>query len=106
MENHENVTAVVIACLIAMAGEALVVYFFIKNVGDLFTDASEYPVFDAGMSAKGFITVGMNARGIVCLSMMGEGIITISMLGYGIVFFVGQVGATLRFGLYQLGVAW
>ena len=72
----------------------------------MFTDASEYPVFDAGMSAKGFIAVGMNARGIVCLSMMGEGIITISMLGYGLVFFVGQVGATLGFGIYQLGVAW
>ena len=58
------------------------------------------------MDATGFIAIGMNARGILCLGMMAEGVITISMLGYGLVFFIGQVGGTFGFGIYQLGVAW
>jgi hypothetical protein len=96
---------VVSSALLALTAEAIILFFFVVDCGDLFT-TSDYPIFSAGMNAKGYIAIGMTAQGIVSIGMMAEGLVTLSMVGSGLVVFVGQCGGGLGFGLYQVGVSW
>lgn len=91
--------------MLALGLEALLFYFYISSCKDFFTE-SNMPIFSAGMDAKGYIAIGMYAQGIIAIGMVARGIFTMSMVGVGILFFVGQVGGGLGFGIYQIGIAW
>ena len=92
--------------LLGLAAEALIVYFFIQNCGDLFTSSGEYPAFSVGMDAKGYIAIGIQAKGIISIGIVAQGMFSLSMVGTGLVVFVGQVGGSLGLGIYQVGVSW
>ena len=104
--NHKDICAVVIFGLIGLAGQAVMIYFFIKDCGDLLNSSSDYPVFSYGRDAKGYIAVGLFSRGIISIGVVGQGVITFSNLGYGLFLFLGDVGGALGLGIYQVGVSW
>ena len=92
--------------LIGLAGQVMMVIFFVKECGDLFSSSENYPAVDIGMNAKGYIAIGANAKGIISIGLLSQGLISISLLGYGLIFFLGQVGGGLCLGIYQVGVCW
>ena len=92
--------------LLGLAAEALIIYFFIKDCGDLFTTSGEYPAFSVGVDAKGYIAIGLKARGIISIGLVAQGLFSLSMAGTGLLVFVGQVGGSLGLGIYQVGVSW
>jgi hypothetical protein len=92
--------------LIWLAVQIAIFYFYIKDCSDLYTNARHYPLISVAADAKGIIAIGITARGVFSIGVVSQGLFTLSIVGSGILFFMGQAGGGLGFGIYQLGVSW
>lgn len=70
-----------------------------------FQDQKGLPIFSAGMFAKGYVAIGMFAQGFLAVGMIGQGVVNASLIGIGVLFFFGQIGGGIGYGIYQIGIS-
>ena len=98
--------------LLAWGGSTFLFHFLNK---DLFQRPKDFPIFNAGIYAKGFFAIGCYtkgffaigcyAEGIVAIGFVTVGLISFSVAGLGAVVFMGALGGVSVFGIYGVGMS-